>query len=370
MATPRLKAVMCSSPAGLHRMAYTEWGDPSNKKIVLCVHGLTRTGRDFDVLAKRLAQDYRVVCPDVVGRGMSDRLANPAFYAIPQYAADMVNLVDRLQPSELHWVGTSMGGLIGLAYAGALALSRVQQQTLTPAQHYSNLPSTGVRLDRLVLNDVGPHLEPVSLERIGQYVGEAIEFASFQDAVQYVKKTAASFGPHTKAQWQELTRYTYIEQNGRWIKHYDLGLAAPFKSMTPEEKAVFLKKQTKLRKIALVIFALAFVLFGVAIFGSNDETTTTVTPSSNAIFSGRILSSKVINPATVQVKFEITNSGTDAGIPSCIVRVQDASNTYKGFDSPIFDYAIEPNSSITGAVNLTVTKEGAFFVTQGEVSCN
>lgn len=237
MATPRLKAVMCSSPAGLHRMAYTEWGDPSNKKIVLCVHGLTRTGRDFDVLAKRLAQDYRVVCPDVVGRGMSDRLANPAFYAIPQYAADMVNLVDRLQPSELHWVGTSMGGLIGLAYAGALALSRVQQQTLTPAQHYSNLPSTGVRLDRLVLNDVGPHLEPVSLERIGQYVGEAVEFASFDEAVQYVKKTAASFGPHTKAQWQELTRYTYIEQNGVWMKHYDLGLAVPFKSMTPEVAA-------------------------------------------------------------------------------------------------------------------------------------
>lgn len=237
MATPRLKAVMCSSPGGLHRMAYTEWGDPSNKKIVLCVHGLTRTGRDFDVLAKRLAQDYRVVCPDVVGRGMSDRLANPAFYAIPQYAADMVNLVDRLQPSELHWVGTSMGGLIGLAYAGALALARVQQQTLTPAQHYSNLPSTGVRLDRLVLNDVGPHLEPVSLERIGQYVGEAIEFANFDEAVQYVKKTAASFGPHTKAQWQELTRYTYIEQNGRWIKHYDLGLAVPFKNMTPEVAA-------------------------------------------------------------------------------------------------------------------------------------
>ena len=237
MATPRLRAVMCSSPAGLHRMAYTEWGDPSNKKIVLCVHGLTRTGRDFDVLAKRLAQDYRVVCPDVVGRGLSDRLANPAFYAVPQYAADMVNLVDRLQPSELHWVGTSMGGLIGLAFAGALAMARVHQQTLTPAQHYSDLPSTGVRLDRLVLNDVGPHLEPVSLERIGQYVGEAIEFASFQEAVQYVKKTAASFGPHTKAQWEELTRYTYIEQNGRWIKHSDVGLAAPFQSRTPEVAA-------------------------------------------------------------------------------------------------------------------------------------
>ena len=128
MATPRLEAVMCSSPAGLHRMAYYEWGDPDNSQVVLCVHGLTRTGRDFDVLAAKLSQDFRVVCPDVAGRGLSDRLANPAFYAIPQYAADMINLVDRLQPSTLHWVGTSMGGLIGLAYAGALAIAQVQHQ--------------------------------------------------------------------------------------------------------------------------------------------------------------------------------------------------------------------------------------------------
>ena len=146
--------------------------------------------------------------------------------------------------------------------------------------------------------------------------------------------------------------------------------SAKLEAMTPEEKAMFQKKQSKLRKIALIIFLFAFVLFGVAIFGSDGETSTTVTPSSNAIFSGKILSSEVINPATVKVKFEITNSGTDAAIPSCIVRVHDASRTYNGFDSPIFDYAIEPNSSITGALNLTVTKEGAFFVTQGEVSCN
>lgn len=146
--------------------------------------------------------------------------------------------------------------------------------------------------------------------------------------------------------------------------------SAKLEAMTPEEKTVLLKKQSKLRKIALIIFALAFVLFGVAIFGSSDETPTPEAPSSNAIFSGKILSSEVINPATVKVKFEITNSGTDAGIPSCIVRVYDSSRTYNGFDSPIFDYAIEPNSSITGALNLTVTKEGALFVTQGEVSCN
>ena len=215
MATPRLEAVMCSSPAGLHRMAYYEWGDPDNSQVVLCVHGLTRTGRDFDVLAAKLSQDFRVVCPDVAGRGLSDRL----------------------QPSTLHWVGTSMGGLIGLAYAGALAIAQVQQQNLTPAQHYEKLPSTQVRLDRLVLNDVGPHIEPVSLERIGEYVGEALQFNTFDDCVQYVKATAASFGPHSESQWQDLTRHTYIEQNGHWIKHYDLALAEPFKAMTPQEAA-------------------------------------------------------------------------------------------------------------------------------------
>lgn len=149
--------------------------------------------------------------------------------------------------------------------------------------------------------------------------------------------------------------------------------AAKFDALSPEEKSVFLKKQSRMRKIALIIFLCAFGLFLIGIFGSTDESATTdtqSTPSANAVFSGKVLSSQVINPATVQVKFEITNSGTEAGIPSCIVRVQDASRTYKGFDSPIFDYAIEPKSSITGAINLTVTKEGAYFVTEGEVSCS
>jgi len=234
MASPRLNAVTCSSPAGLHRMAYYEWGDQDNPDTVLCVHGLTRTGRDFDDLAQRLSRDFRVVCPDVVGRGLSDRLANPMFYAVPQYAADMVSLIARLQPTRLHWVGTSMGGLIGIAYAGAMAMAQVTQAQKTPAQCFQTLPSTGIRLDKLVLNDVGPHIEPVSLERIGQYVGEPVSFDTFEDAVSYVKKTAASFGLHTDAQWQTLTRYTYIEQAGKWIKHYDLALAMPFKAVTPE----------------------------------------------------------------------------------------------------------------------------------------
>lgn len=147
--------------------------------------------------------------------------------------------------------------------------------------------------------------------------------------------------------------------------------AAKFEAMTPEERSQFQKRQAKIRKIALVIVLCAFGLFLVGIFGSDTESSTSdTTKSTDAVFSGKVLSSKVVNPAMVQVKFEITNTGTDAGKPNCIVRVQDASRTYKGFDSPIFDYAIEPKSTITGVINLTVTNQGALFVTEGEVSCS
>lgn len=235
MLSPRLNAVTCSSPAGLHRMAYHEWGDHDNPDTVLCVHGLTRTGRDFDDLAQRLSKKFRVVCPDVVGRGLSDRLSNPLFYGVPQYVADMVSLIARLQPSRLHWVGTSMGGLIGMAYAGTMTYAQHLQSQTTPAQHFQSLPATGIRLDTLVLNDVGPHIEPVSLERIGQYIGLPVSLDSFAAAVAYAKNSMTTFGPHTEEQWQALARFTYIEQAGKWIKHYDLGIAQAFKALTPEQ---------------------------------------------------------------------------------------------------------------------------------------
>src|SRR5574343_292713 len=116
-AEPRLHHVQCLDARGLHRMAYHEWGDPHNPKVLVCVHGLTRQGRDFDVLAQALSAHYRVVCPDVVGRGHSDWLAAPMGYMIPNYVADMVTLLARLQAQTVHWVGTSMGGLIGLGLA-------------------------------------------------------------------------------------------------------------------------------------------------------------------------------------------------------------------------------------------------------------
>ncbi|MBX6318980.1 alpha/beta hydrolase [Pigmentiphaga sp.] len=211
---PRLKYVTCLSPAGLHRMAYWEWGDPENDRVLVCAHGLTRNGRDFDVLARRMADRYRVVCPDVVGRGQSDWLSNSAYYTIPQYVADMMPLLARVQAETLHWFGTSMGGLIGMALAGLHA---------SP-------------IDKLVLNDVGPHLEPQALARIGQYVGKAPAFASFDEAKAYVRTVSASFGDHTDEQWDALTRHVVRqpdEPGGRWVMHYDPAIAEAFAAMDP-----------------------------------------------------------------------------------------------------------------------------------------
>ena len=157
---PRLRFVQCLDSRGLHRMAYHEWGDAANPKVLVCVHGLTRQGRDFDVLAQALADDYRVICPDVVGRGESDWLADPMGYAIPYYVADMVTLLARLDAQEVHWVGTSMGGLIGLGVASL----------------------AGSPVSRLVLNDVGPAIEPSSLQRIGQYLGQPAHWATLDEA--------------------------------------------------------------------------------------------------------------------------------------------------------------------------------------------
>ena len=150
MTEPRLNRVQCLGARGLHRMAYWEWGDAANPRVLVCAHGLSRQGRDFDTLARALCGHYRVVCPDVVGRGQSDWLADPAGYQIPSSMADMVTLLARLDARELHWVGTSMGGLIGLGLA--------------------SLPGTPI--GRLILNDVGPTSLSTSLP-IGDCGSEA-----------------------------------------------------------------------------------------------------------------------------------------------------------------------------------------------------
>jgi pimeloyl-ACP methyl ester carboxylesterase len=208
-ATPLLNFVTCASPAGLHRIAYWEWPAKSGVErapAVVCVHGLTRNGRDFDVLAEALASDYRVICPDMAGRGQSDRLGQSALYAIPQYLADCVTLIARLDVERVAWVGTSMGGLIGMSLAA--------------------LPKNPVAC--LVLNDVGPELSAEGLGRIADYVGKAPEFDSYEECVDYTRTIAAGFGPHDSAGWDLLCRHYWVRSGARWHVHYDPRIAEPF----------------------------------------------------------------------------------------------------------------------------------------------
>ena len=212
MTEPRLASVQCLGARGLHRMAYVEWGDPANPRVLLCAHGLARQGRDFDTFARAMSDRYRVVCPDVVGRGRSDWLADPSGYQIPAYVADMVTLLARLDARELHWVGTSMGGLIGLGLAA--------------------LPDSPVR--RLVLNDVGPAIEAAALQRIGAYLGQPLRWGSVEEAAEYLRGISAGFGPHTREQWLALTR-PMLKPDGAGFKlHYDPAIAVPFRALTPE----------------------------------------------------------------------------------------------------------------------------------------
>ena len=209
---PRLRHVQCLAPEGLHHMAYWEWGDAANPRVLVCVHGLTRQGRDFDTFARAMAGEYRVVCPDVVGRGESDWMKNPASYAIPAYVADMVTLLARLDAREVHWVGTSMGGLIGMGLAA--------------------LPESPIR--RLVLNDVGPAIEYAALARIGTYVGVPAHWATLDEAADALRAISLGFGPHTREEWLDLTRPQLVSDGDGFKPHYDPAIGVPFRAVTPE----------------------------------------------------------------------------------------------------------------------------------------
>jgi pimeloyl-ACP methyl ester carboxylesterase len=226
MSEPALNYITCPDAAGGHSMAWWQWGNPTAPHVVLCVHGLSRQGRDFDVLAQALCarapDTLRVVCPDVVGRGQSDWLKDAMGYQVPNYAADMLVLINQLQPAMLDWVGTSMGGLIGMVVCG---------------QDKLPLP---VPVRRLVLNDVGPVIQWEAIKRIGAYLGQSVRFASLEQAADALWLISTSFGPHTRAQWLALTRHMLkpaADTAGGFVLHYDPAIAVPFKATTQEAAA-------------------------------------------------------------------------------------------------------------------------------------
>jgi pimeloyl-ACP methyl ester carboxylesterase len=199
---------------GFHRLAYTEWGDPENPKVLLCVHGLTRNGRDFDDLARALAADWRVICPDMPGRGESEWLAVKSDYAIPTYLADCAALIARLDVEAVDWLGTSLGGIIGMSLAA--------------------LPGSPIR--RLIVNDIGPLLPAAGLRRIAGFVGADPRFADRTEALTFLKGAMTTFGIQGDAQWQHILAISTRPAEGGGLKlHYDPGLGQAFLGDDPKD---------------------------------------------------------------------------------------------------------------------------------------
>ena len=204
--SPREGSLLCMDPHGFHRMRYVEWGDPANPRVLICAHGLTRTGRDFDYFAERLSDAYRVVCPDVVGRGRSDWLSEKSDYNYPVYCTDMAALIGKLGADTVDWVGTSMGGITGMILASL----------------------KGSPLRKLVLNDVGSIVPKPALERICQYVGQDPPFDSIE-ALEKAIRAVSPFGDLTDEQWRHLALMAARhDEDGRWRFRYDPGIRQNF----------------------------------------------------------------------------------------------------------------------------------------------
>ena len=208
--------LLIDTPEGQKNMAYQLWQPVDNapERVVVCVHGLTRNGHDFDFLAPELASDAIVICPDVLGRGNSERMQDAAVYGYPLYLQQMIQLLafikSEYSPAQLDWVGTSMGGLIGMMLAA------------TPAEQ---LPLT---IHRLVLNDVGYFIPFASLQRIGAYVGKQQRFNSLPEVEAYLRDIAKPFGPLTDEQWRHLALYGSEPSGGQLTLRYDTAIAQAF----------------------------------------------------------------------------------------------------------------------------------------------
>ena len=212
MLQPRQKTFRGLSPHGFYRFVYREWGHPDASRVVVCVHGLTRNGRDFDTLASTLCDRFRLLCPDMPGRGESEWLADPADYVFPTYLSALTALLADADAERVAWVGTSMGGLLGMIMA--------------------SLPKSPVT--KLVLNDVGPVLEASALARIAGYVGLDPIFDSFAALEAHIRQVSAPFGALSDAQWAELARTTARQTaDGKWRLKYDPGIAVPFRTPAP-----------------------------------------------------------------------------------------------------------------------------------------
>lgn len=210
IATPDRRANVVVPVADATRnMAVHDWGDERNPRVLVCVHGLSRNGRDFDVVAPALAEHYRVLCPDIPGRGESDWYASAADYTIPNYIAAISAMFTQLGVTRYDWIGTSMGGLIGMVMAA------------TP----------GSRMRRFVINDIGPVIERAALDRIAAYVGRVPAFPSYMALFEAVQPIHASFGPLSDEQKHHMVK-TAVQQrsDGQWEFRTDPKIGDAFRA--------------------------------------------------------------------------------------------------------------------------------------------
>jgi pimeloyl-ACP methyl ester carboxylesterase len=209
MLEPRRRTFRSLSAHGFHEVVYREWGHPESSRTVVCVHGLTRNGRDFDTLGAALADRFRLLCPDMPGRGESEWLPEANDYVFPTYLSTLTAMLAHARVERIAWVGTSMGGLLGMIIAA----------------------QRGSPVERLVVNDIGPLIEPAALARIAGYVGLNPTFASFAALEAHIREVSAPFGPLSDLQWSDLARTTSRQTaDGRWQLNYDPGIAVPFRN--------------------------------------------------------------------------------------------------------------------------------------------
>ncbi|MBG06536.1 MAG: alpha/beta hydrolase [Rhodospirillaceae bacterium] len=203
------KSVHCLGKAGFHQIAYTEWGAPEAARTLICVHGLTRNGRDFDTLASALEDQYRIICPDVVGRGKSDWLQSGSEYQNPNYLADLATLLAKTGAREVDWLGTSMGGILGMLMA--------------------TVPGNPIK--RLIINDVGPFLPKAALERIASYTGNAPDFDDLAALESYLRDVHATFGDLTDGQWRHMAETSHRTlEGGKVALAYDPAIGDNFRA--------------------------------------------------------------------------------------------------------------------------------------------
>lgn len=192
---------------GYHQIAYRDWGDRDAGETVFCVHGLTRNSRDFDPLARVLARDRRVICPDLVGRGGSDWLADPADYHLLQYNLDFTVLEARIGAERFDWIGSSLGALMGMSLAG--------------------LPNAPIR--RLVVNDIAPEVPFAALRRVTSYMGEKDLFPDLAAVEAHLRETLAPFGPMTDADWRRMAETSSVATEEGYRMAYDPGILQNFR---------------------------------------------------------------------------------------------------------------------------------------------